>query len=175
MFFRPLLSFLAALLLLAGQSRAKDGFLIRAWQTDDGLPRSIIQTLDVSGKGCLWIGTIHEMARFDGLRFATFNLETVTGHSSDADGTFRLVGGGEEATWIIAPSGTLLEWTIAGWHVAADAKDGIKGVMRVFTGPGGQSLAFENSGRMWRVDGPKPQLAGEPLPVKLIAMERDGS
>ncbi|MCP4218704.1 MAG: hypothetical protein GY765_28995 [bacterium] len=50
-------------------------FVMRKWTIRDGLPnmtiRSILQTRD----GYLWVGTFNGLARFDGVRFRSFNRE----------------------------------------------------------------------------------------------------
>lgn len=47
-------------------------YKIDAWQTDQGLPLNTVQCLLQTRDGYLWIGTGGGLARFDGVRFATF-------------------------------------------------------------------------------------------------------
>lgn len=42
---------------------------MRNWQTDDGLPRNIINAIAQDQRGFLWFGTPQGLIRFDGARF----------------------------------------------------------------------------------------------------------
>lgn len=44
----------------------------RLWQTADGLPHSSVQAIAQTSDGYLWVGTSKGLARFDGMRFVTF-------------------------------------------------------------------------------------------------------
>jgi signal transduction histidine kinase/ligand-binding sensor domain-containing protein len=48
-------------------------YVIRTWQTDDGLPQNAITSVVQSKDGYLWVGTYGGLARFDGVRFQVFN------------------------------------------------------------------------------------------------------
>ncbi len=50
-------------------------FVAQVWTVGDGLPDSSITSLAQTPDGYLWIGTINGLARFDGMRFVTFNPE----------------------------------------------------------------------------------------------------
>lgn len=73
-FFVPLLT---VLLLTAGPRRslADDGsevtFLIRAWQSEDGLPSNNVRSVVQAADGYLWVATGEGVVRFDGVRFAS--------------------------------------------------------------------------------------------------------
>ncbi len=45
---------------------------IDRWQTEQGLPLNTVQTVFQSSSGHLWVGTAGGLARFDGVRFTTF-------------------------------------------------------------------------------------------------------
>lgn len=75
------LSFLAAIFLLTVTLNAavSGQFRFDRWSTDNGLPqngvRGIARTLD----GYLWVTTFDGLARFDGLKFDTFNKGNTSG------------------------------------------------------------------------------------------------
>jgi len=50
------------------------GHLIRVWQTEDGLPQNTVEAITQTRDGYLWVGTLAGLARFDGLRFQTFDV-----------------------------------------------------------------------------------------------------
>ena len=48
-------------------------YLIDAWTSDDDLPDSSVTAVTQTPDGYLWIGTYNGLARFDGVRFVTFD------------------------------------------------------------------------------------------------------
>lgn len=72
-----------------------DGYAVRVWQTDDGLPQNMVTSAVQTRDGYLWFGTNSGLVRFDGERFRLFGptddseLEDrrVTRLYEDADGT----------------------------------------------------------------------------------------
>lgn len=50
---------------------------IDQWQTEQGLPLNTVQSVFQSSSGHLWVGTAGGLARFDGVRFATFESSGV--------------------------------------------------------------------------------------------------
>ena len=48
-------------------------YLIDVWTSEDGLPNSSVTALAQTPDGYLWIGTYNGLARFDGVRFVTFD------------------------------------------------------------------------------------------------------
>ncbi|MBW3564182.1 MAG: diguanylate cyclase [Acidobacteria bacterium] len=107
-------------------------YRIDGWQTEQGLPLNTVQVLHRTRDGYLWVGTGGGLARFDGIRFRTFDLTAVPelpgwpiyglmedpdgnlwiGHSEGAmihrDGLFRPVLGAEvtagRRVWSFAPA-----------------------------------------------------------------------
>ena len=56
-----------------------DGYAIRVWQTDDGLPQNMVTSAVQTRDGYLWFGTYSGLARFDGERFRVFGTAHGTG------------------------------------------------------------------------------------------------
>ena len=50
-------------------------FLIRSWQTDQGLPNNTVNAIVQTHDGYLWLGTDEGLARFDGVRCQVFGLQ----------------------------------------------------------------------------------------------------
>ena len=46
--------------------------LDRVWTTYDGLPDDAVIAMRQTRDGYLWLGTLHGLARFDGLRFSVY-------------------------------------------------------------------------------------------------------
>jgi signal transduction histidine kinase/ligand-binding sensor domain-containing protein len=67
---------LAALTLTSGQAAStflSDGYSVRVWQTEDGLPENLVTSAAQTRDGYLWFGTFSGLVRFDGERFRVFN------------------------------------------------------------------------------------------------------
>ncbi len=54
-------------------------FASRVWLRDEGLPNNAVQALCQSRDGYLWVGTARGLARFDGIKFESWDrLNTPT-------------------------------------------------------------------------------------------------
>jgi ligand-binding sensor domain-containing protein len=51
---------------------ANPRFMIKGWTMADGLPHLSVTALAQTADGCLWVGTLAGLARFDGIRFKVF-------------------------------------------------------------------------------------------------------
>ena len=59
------------------------GYTSRTWQSDEGLPNNYVRALVQTPDGYLWVGTCAGLARFDGLRFTSFNSGNTPALESD--------------------------------------------------------------------------------------------
>ncbi|HEY3915313.1 MAG TPA: two-component regulator propeller domain-containing protein, partial [Verrucomicrobiae bacterium] len=50
--------------------------LVDVWDTEDGLPNSTVTAVAQTPDGYLWVGTYNGLARFDGVKFVTFDPVT---------------------------------------------------------------------------------------------------
>ncbi len=57
-------------------------YTARTWQTEEGLPHNVVQAVAQTPDGYLWVGTQGGLARFDGLRFTTFDAKNTPGIKS---------------------------------------------------------------------------------------------
>jgi diguanylate cyclase (GGDEF)-like protein len=71
---------------------------IDVWQTEQGLPMNTAQSIYQTRNGALWVGTAGGLARFDGLRFTTF--ESSAGPEIAAAPIFGFMEDREGALWI---------------------------------------------------------------------------
>jgi diguanylate cyclase (GGDEF)-like protein len=154
-------------------------YRIDRWQTEQGLPLNTVQALLQTRDGYLWVGTGGGLARFDGVRFATFESSSVPelatrsifgfmedragnlwiGHSEGAtihrQGEFRVAFGREvtngRRVWAFAegPDGTI--W-VASENGLVQWKGGVR---KVFGKAEGlptdrlRALAFDRDGTLW--------------------------
>src|SRR5262245_52123606 len=59
----------------AGRSSATPEWLIRTWETEDGLPDNSATAMAQTADGYLWFGTFKGLVRFDGINFRVFTPE----------------------------------------------------------------------------------------------------
>src|ERR1700761_8594012 len=78
--------------------------LIHSWRSEDGLPQNSVNCLAQTPDGYLWVGTRSGgLARFDGMRFATFNPQStpdlkdveIESLSVDSNGALWITAGNE--------------------------------------------------------------------------------
>ncbi len=83
-------------------------FLVRNWQSGDGLPSSIVRSVTQASDGWLWIGTAEGVVRFDGVRFSGFTGEPdATLSRLPVHAIFALPNA---EMWIATVGGGLLRW-----------------------------------------------------------------
>ena len=110
---RSLLFLTAAALLLVCQAwaapdagTASPSYIVKSWQTMDGLPQNSVASLAQTPDGYLWVGTRGGLARFDGVRFRTYGLaDGLRGLSIRA-----LLDDGQGGLWIATRGGGLSRW-----------------------------------------------------------------
>ncbi len=81
-------------------------YLVRPWQAEDGLPDNKVAAVLQTRDGYIWVGTFSGLARFDGVRFVSFNDSntpemhdsSVTSLYEAADGTLWIGHGDGELT-----------------------------------------------------------------------------
>src|ERR1700744_3716058 len=70
---------LLGMLRIAAQTmtHSSSDYLIHSWRSEDGLPQNSVNCLAQTPDGYLWVGTRSGgLARFDGVRFVTFNPQS---------------------------------------------------------------------------------------------------
>jgi signal transduction histidine kinase/ligand-binding sensor domain-containing protein len=81
-------------------------FSVTSWHTESGLPDGTITAMSQSPDGYLWIGTPRGLARFDGMKFTTFDSKSHGGLLDD--NITGLFGDRSGRLWIACESGALL-------------------------------------------------------------------
>lgn len=148
MMFRHLLS--AVIFCLAGLAAGKDsGFLVRVWQSDEGLPGNVVRSIGQSTDGFLWIATAEGIARFDGVEFeSVIAIGADRGRPLDL---FRIFAPDDGSVWVATRRQGLFRVNLDGLEeVIADYADVDSGLItRLFTWDG-DTYAFRNGG-WWRL------------------------
>src|SRR5690606_20928939 len=88
--------------------------LIRIWQTEQGLPQNSVRCVLQTSDGYLWIGTEHGLARFDGVRFLTFN--SANNPEFKSDHISALAQDEDGNLWIGSKGGGVVRLSQEGFH-----------------------------------------------------------
>lgn len=97
-----LLLFLILLLPCAAKDQE---LLVRAWQSEDGLPGNVVRSLVQSRDGYLWVATAEGIARFDGIEFETLELDGLQRRNRFA--FWRIYATGTADIWVSTFQGGL--------------------------------------------------------------------
>ncbi len=140
----PNLVWAFALLLSCGAASAatnapppSQDWVIRSWQTKDGLPQNTIYALLQTRDGYLWVGTGGGLARFDGVRFRTFGLEEGLGSVRVA----TLFEDGRGILWVGTTGGGVSRWENGRLTRLSEGGE--------FSGADVESLAADQDGTLW--------------------------
>lgn len=133
-----------------------EGFLIRIWQTEDGLPQNTVTSITQGSDGYLWVGTYAGLARFDGERFRTYDI--VTTPTLGDERISSLFEDSRHTLWIGNGLGQAVRY-IGGEFIQAPSAVGAESPVR--------AMAEDETGRIWflRSDGsfaPNDNNRGEP-------------
>src|SRR4030095_8584967 len=115
---RPLV--LVALLVIIGPTSAQGldprkaltQYGLDTWTTEDDLPQNSVNTIVQTRDGYLWLGTYGGVARFDGVRFVTYDSGNT--ESLHSNGIQALVEGRDGSVWIGTNSGGLTRYREGG-------------------------------------------------------------
>jgi signal transduction histidine kinase/ligand-binding sensor domain-containing protein len=83
-----------------------DEWLMRPWQTEDGLPDNSVNGLAQTEEGYLWVGTPTGLARFDGIRFENIPLTNVV--TMPNHGIVTMLRGRHGTLWLAMDRGALV-------------------------------------------------------------------
>ncbi len=104
------LAWLAGIFLSAATAVLADGtnveWLMRPWQTEDGLPDNSVNGLAQTEDGYLWVGTPTGLARFDGIHFENIPLTNVI--TMPNHGIVTMLRGRHGALWLAMDRGALV-------------------------------------------------------------------
>ncbi len=103
---RPLLFLLIGGAFFATNLRAAERFLVRTWQSEDGLPSNVIRSIAQAADGYLWVATAEGVVRFDGVRFSGFDSEPDATLSRRPTRTLFPLPNGD--VWVTTHAGALL-------------------------------------------------------------------
>jgi len=105
---RLLAAFAVMLLPFAGRAaiNSDSNWLVRVWQSDDGLPNNIVTGLAQSRDGFLWVATPVRLARFDGVHFDEFASKAVARDHDERISVLLQSGSGQ--FWLVMDHGPVI-------------------------------------------------------------------
>ena len=92
-------------LLILPLAAREQSLLVRAWQSEDGLPGNVVRSLVQSPDGYLWIVTAEGVARFDGIEFEPIELDGQQRRNRFA--FWRIYATSRDAIWVSTFQGGL--------------------------------------------------------------------
>lgn len=81
-------------------------FLLRVWQSEDGLPGNVVRSLGQTNDGFLWVSTAEGVARFDGLGFVPVQSTLASGERLEF---YRVFVTADDRVWVSTFQGGLFE------------------------------------------------------------------
>lgn len=113
-------------------------YLIRAWETEDGLPENSATAMAQTPDGYLWFGTFEGLVRFDGVRFVAYTPANLPGLPSAA--IVNLHGDALGRLWVSTDRG-LCRLADGGWRTFTERDGWVGNYVRNFASrPNGDVL-----------------------------------
>jgi signal transduction histidine kinase/ligand-binding sensor domain-containing protein len=127
-------------------------FMIKGWTMAEGLPHLSVTALAQTADGCLWVGTLAGLARFDGVRFKVFTPQNCPElPRSRIGGLFTL----NDGTLFIATErgGGLVALRAGKFEQLLGSGDEHDEILACLREPGGDALFVARSGALWQWSG----------------------
>jgi ligand-binding sensor domain-containing protein len=96
---------LLALLAIGVLAAASPPWVVRTWQSDEGLPDNTVVGIEQTPDGYLWVATKTGLVRFDGMRFQPF---PVTAAGAPAGGIKAVLADRRGRLWVAKDQGVVL-------------------------------------------------------------------
>ncbi|WP_081891461.1 sensor histidine kinase [Verrucomicrobium sp. BvORR106] len=150
---------LAGVLALATPTRIQAGeqFLVRSWQSEDGLPSNSVRAVVQSADGYLWVATAEGVVRFDGVRFTTFKEESSAQLAKQPPRELYALENGE--VWISTMRGGLLRWDgrrlVEAWAGTVAGARGVQPVTQVWSDEAGGAY-IESGDKIYHAERHQP-------------------
>ncbi len=148
------LAFMVGVHLPASLSAAphETNYLVDTWTVKDGLPHNSVRWLAQTPDGFLWAGTIQGLARFDGLRFKTFEPTANPALGDARIKSLCLDPGG--ALWVLGENGSIARREQGGFVAVTEANGGLQGSGHGLYSDGAKTFAVSDvKGRVHRFEG----------------------
>jgi signal transduction histidine kinase/ligand-binding sensor domain-containing protein len=125
-----------------------EGFVERSWMLEEGLPHNVVKSIVQDKKGFVWVGTVGGLARFDGLQFKEYPLDS----AGDNVQSIRDLAVAPDGSLIVLPASggiRVLRDDVVRIHPATSALAG-QLLFNVFFEPDGAMWIVSSALHRWR-------------------------
>jgi signal transduction histidine kinase/ligand-binding sensor domain-containing protein len=157
--------------LMAQVPNVNSDFLVRVWQTEEGLPGNVVRSVGQTSDGFLWVATAEGLARFDGRKFD--HISSSGDSQLPVPGLFRVFTPQDGSVWGATHRGGLMK--VEGEELKKIVEDTEGRVRQLVT----QLIVFDGiiffirDGKVWSLEGGKAVLVSEPPTGLAAALESD--
>lgn len=143
---------MAAPIRMAGQISLElgDDYLLRKWETRDGLPENSATAIVQTSDGFLWLGTFNGLVRFDGERFTT--LAPANTPELPSEGIINLHLDGMDRLWVSTLRGLAVQ-EHGRWRTLSSSEVSESNFARTISDQSGVVCITTFNGRIFRSDG----------------------
>ncbi len=123
-----------------------EGYAVRIWQTDDGLPQNMVTSAAQTRDGYIWFGTYSGLARFDGDRFQVFDPSNTPALRDRR--VSCLFADDQDVLWVGQESGTIDRYFGGHFEPFPAATDKLEKVLSIGSDRRGHVWAMRHSGAL---------------------------
>lgn len=125
-------------------------YLLRTWETEDGLPENSVTAITQTSDGYIWVGTFSGLARFDGMTFTVFDPANTP--ELPSAGVVNLHCDGADRLWVSTLRGLAVREN-GKWRTLTSSQISESNFVRSFSHRD-DTLCFTTfDGRVFRADG----------------------
>lgn len=152
-------------------AEAQPEFLLRVWQSEEGLPGNVVRSIGQTSDGYLWIATAEGLARFNGIDFKV--LSGSGSYHGRRLGLFRIFTPTDGSVWVSTFGGGLLKVTENGQElfISSSEQPSAPLITRLFTHE--EKVYFIRAGDLYHLNGPDIEAVSPPSPALRQALEAD--
>jgi len=123
-------------------------YIVQSWQTEHGLPQNYVTSIAQTTDGYLWIGTYNGLARFDGVRFVTYDPDSMPElrHAH----VQRVLADPRGSLWISTAGNGLTSWREGRFRFEWRGTTAAGGVRRLLLSRSNEVLFSLSSGQLLR-------------------------
>ena len=172
--FLPVILSLIGLLRIDGAEipSTQPGYLVRVWQSQDGLPGNVVRSLVQASDGYLWVATAEGVARFDGFEFEVIEPEGDVRRNRLAFSRLFTTSGGH--VWAATHQGGLLRSNLGTFtQVVDDVRTAAPAVVTQLIDDANGIIYFKSGSVIRRIDANDEITQITPSPELLQKFDED--
>ncbi len=164
---------LAALCLLSPLAARERDLLVRAWQSEDGLPGNVVRSVVQAPDAYLWVATAEGVARFDGIEFEAVEPDGPQRGSRFAFRRIHATGGNE--IWVSTFQGGLFRIRQGRFErVVPDTREPRPPLVSQVLEDASGTVFFKRGEEIHRIEGSSSSPVPQPDAALLALFEAEG-